>query len=264
MLSLKRKLVILTTGFLAACLLTICTGVMETRAAEQGPLSRAASEALTHDAAADAVFQQMTLELKEVGACNIIQADDLVMKAVSDKFDIYFLGELYGALQWNLPGYVIRQYQTRPHSTLEKEVAKHYAAQKMIRDIVAGCPFKEPIQQVLYFHDYLCEHVDYDLGGLAREKNGGRSVNRSVYDTLTTGYGVCDGYARTMYALCSEAGIPVRYIRGRTAVQANHAWNEVLIGGQWWIVDVTNDDLQSGRVYTNFLTPVNYVPEVNL
>ena len=146
---------------------------------------------------------------------------------------------------------------------LEKEVAKHFAAQKMISNIVTSCPYKEPIQQVLWFHDYLCEHINYDYEGYYREKSGGRSVYRSVYDTLTTGYGVCDGYARTMYALCAEAGIPVRYIMGSTPAQPSHAWNEVFIGGQWWLVDVTNDDLNSGRVYTNFLQPVTYVPTVN-
>jgi exonuclease VII small subunit len=57
---------------------------------------------------------------------------------------------------------------------------------------------------------------------------------------------VCEGYANLFNAMCASAGIESRLIKGYARDIAgqqfnfpNHAWNSVLIGGKWYLVDVT-------------------------
>ena len=54
---------------------------------------------------------------------------------------------------------------------------------------------------------------------------------------------VCAGYARAVYMLCQERGIPCICVKG-TLNGGNHLWNLVYVDGQWLHLDVTNTDLE--------------------
>lgn len=60
---------------------------------------------------------------------------------------------------------------------------------------------------------------------------------------------VCDGYAVTFKYIMDKIGIDCLVIRG-TNTHANepHAWNEVLINGEWKVVDVTTNDASYDNV----------------
>lgn len=47
----------------------------------------------------------------------------------------------------------------------------------------------------------------------------------------------CSGYARATKALCDAVGIPCYYVH---ADNSSHQWNKVMIGGKWYVVDITN------------------------
>lgn len=47
----------------------------------------------------------------------------------------------------------------------------------------------------------------------------------------------CSGYARATKALCDAVGIPCYYVHGDNT---SHQWNKVLIGGNWYVADITN------------------------
>lgn len=47
----------------------------------------------------------------------------------------------------------------------------------------------------------------------------------------------CSGYSRATKALCDAVGIPCYYVHGDNT---SHQWNKVLIGGNWYVVDITN------------------------
>ncbi len=54
---------------------------------------------------------------------------------------------------------------------------------------------------------------------------------------------VCAGYARAVQYLLERLGIPCIYVEGDTAGSTEgHAWNIVLIDGQYYYVDATNGD----------------------
>ena len=81
-------------------------------------------------------------------------------------------------------------------------------------------------------YDYVTSHVEYDYEGL---DNGDPGVY-TAYAALYKGTAVCQGYATLYYALCWEAGLPVRII-----TSYNHAWNIVYLKGVWYYVDSTWD-----------------------
>ena len=84
-------------------------------------------------------------------------------------------------------------------------------------------------EKLLYFHDYLATHCQYDTAG----------SNNDAYECLVNGSSKCDGYSRAMASLCRKAGIKCDII---TSKVNNHAWNLVTVDGSKYYMDVTWDD----------------------
>lgn len=101
------------------------------------------------------------------------------------------------------------------------------------------------LEKVLVIHDYITYNIDYDYDNYL--KNTIPSTSYSTYGTLTTGRGVCSGYAGAFYELAKEAGLDVKYVEG-TANNGSgngyqgHAWNQVKINGVWYNMDTCWDD----------------------
>ena len=81
-------------------------------------------------------------------------------------------------------------------------------------------------------HDYLCNELSYD------EK---ADFSQSIYSVFTSKNTVCLGYSLTMELLLNAAGVNTV-----TAYSDMHAWNKVLVGNNWYAVDVTWDDQDWG------------------
>ncbi len=124
-------------------------------------------------------------------------------------------------------------------------------------------------EKVKAIHDYLVVHVNYDYDNLAAG---------TLPDTAFTAEGalllhsaVCEGYAKAFSLLCREAGIEEQLIYGTaddgTGVQT-HAWNQVLVDGEWYNIDVTWDDpLLNGQAVTdgsNMIYEYFLVPDTTL
>ena len=62
---------------------------------------------------------------------------------------------------------------------------------------------------------------------------------------------VCAGYARSLQYILNKLGIPCYYIYG-TANGEYHAWNIVQLGGEWYNVDLTWCDQDTGAAYTYY------------
>ncbi|SFR72920.1 transglutaminase domain-containing protein [Anaeromicropila populeti] len=101
---------------------------------------------------------------------------------------------------------------------------------------------KSRYKKVKLIHDYIVNHITYDLS----------EENYSAYAGLLKKTTVCQGYALLMYKMLTEAGVPCRYVTGN-----NHAWNLVKLGNKWYHIDATWDDPVSDKPvlrYTYFLT----------
>lgn len=87
--------------------------------------------------------------------------------------------------------------------------------------------------KIVYFHDKIAANCTFS--------DTAEHVN-SAYGVLVTGFGQCEGYAAAMTALCDKAGIPNYTVFGETSEGVSHAWNKVLVNGNWYNVDCTWDD----------------------
>ena len=90
-------------------------------------------------------------------------------------------------------------------------------------------------------HDWLTTNATYDYYGLDNR----REHTYSAEGVLLDGTGVCDSYSQAYSYLLNKVDILNRYIAGDTTGnidKTNHAWDMILIDGQWYHTDVTWDD----------------------
>ena len=60
----------------------------------------------------------------------------------------------------------------------------------------------------------------------------------TAWGALVYGEAQCSGFARGMKALCDAIGIDCRYVHADSkASNPSHQWNQVKIGGKWYIID---------------------------
>lgn len=84
--------------------------------------------------------------------------------------------------------------------------------------------------KILFLHDYLATHYEYDLTYQIHD----------AYNMLKEGVGVCQGYTLLMAALLDRLEIPVSYV---ISDDLNHIWNMIQMeNGQWYHLDATWGD----------------------
>ncbi len=72
----------------------------------------------------------------------------------------------------------------------------------------------------------------------------GAEMNQSAYSALVNGQTVCAGYARAFQYILQQLGIPCYYCTGFAG--ESHAWNIVMLDGEFYNVDTTWDDMGIG------------------
>jgi len=94
------------------------------------------------------------------------------------------------------------------------------------------------LKKVRIINDYIINRYSYDY----TEKS------LSVYSALTTSAAVCQGYSMTAYKMFNYAGIENRIIVGKIK-DIPHSWNAVKIKGNWYQLDITNNDSREKDKY---------------
>ena len=119
--------------------------------------------------------------------------------------------------------------------TSYQAVAKHLAEKE-----------SDPYLRIKAIHDYLADRITYDVQMvLEPEVRRERPQDpKSVFERRTA---VCDGYSQLFEAMVKEIGGQAEYVGGESrGIDGNvsdiaHAWNAVMIEGEWFLVDVTWD-----------------------
>ena len=89
----------------------------------------------------------------------------------------------------------------------------------------AGC--EGEFEKAVWLHDWLTHNARYDYTYSYYSADG----------VLLRGTGVCDSYSKAYVLLLQAAGVECGRVTG-----GNHAWNIVLLDGDWYQVDPTWDD----------------------
>ncbi len=101
---------------------------------------------------------------------------------------------------------------------------------------------------VKYVHDQVTQGTVYRLEDDCTPGNAGHIA--TVYGALVKGESLCEGYARAVKCVLDRLGIPCVLVQGMYQVSEHqselHMWNYVQISGEWYGVDATMDDRESG------------------
>lgn len=98
-------------------------------------------------------------------------------------------------------------------------------------------------------YDYVIQTIAYDYNKYSQIDS---TYIPNIDQILAQKMGICYDYASVTASLLREAGIPTKLVMGyRSDSKDYHAWNEVLLGGQWITVDTTWDSVlkQNGQQF---------------
>jgi hypothetical protein len=124
--------------------------------------------------------------------------------------------------------------------TLQASKSRFDEAAKKIID--GASDYSDSYAKEKYVFQTLAANISY---------NDSASCNQTAYSALVGRSTVCAGYARALQYILNQLGIPCYYVFG-TADGGYHAWNIVQLGGEWYNVDLTWSDQDTGLSYTYF------------
>lgn len=114
-----------------------------------------------------------------------------------------------------------------------------------VESIIDGAPDGD-YEKALYIHDKIAEICTYNIGD-------DYQYSATAYGCLVGGQANCEGYAKSFNYLAVRLGMKCILVTGKTDKGENHAWNQIMIDGDWYNIDVTWDDMDSAdsirRVY---------------
>lgn len=98
---------------------------------------------------------------------------------------------------------------------------------------------KSDAAKVKAVHDYIIKNTAYDYDNYII--NQIPKADYTAVGLLKNKTAVCEGYAKTFYALMNLMNIPCKMVTGK-GNGGDHAWNLINLGGKWYHIDVTWDD----------------------
>lgn len=110
--------------------------------------------------------------------------------------------------------------------------------------------FSSEYDKAVFVHDTIAIMCEYD--GTLRNTN-----IHNAYGALVTKKAVCDGYAHAYQLVLQRLGIECHYVTGEARGPdgpQGHAWNIVLLGGDYTSVDLTWNDIDS-YMFEEFVAP---------
>jgi len=132
-----------------------------------------------------------------------------------------------------------------------------------VSDIVDAAAGMSDVEKERYVHDWLAEHVVYDMEAFDAQ---------NAYSAIVDGRAVCAGYAMAFQYLMHRLNVPCWFCEGQSldpeSDQEKHAWNIVVLDGEPYNVDVTWDDFEDADLsfiyYGYYNVPDTVILEENM
>lgn len=129
------------------------------------------------------------------------------------------------------------------YSNFSEARAMQARLDKKIDQILAAIgPCKTVYEKIIRIHDYIADHCVYNFDAYKYPNTNHDRYMKfptafNAYSCLVEGCAVCEGYAHAFQMLLHRIGVSCGFIGGD-----DHAWNYVLLGKDFYYVDVTYDD----------------------
>lgn len=120
-----------------------------------------------------------------------------------------------------------------------KKIDEYNQKLEKIKNNVISNTYGSDYERAKQIHDALVDTLEYD-------QTLNRLHTRDIYGALVEHDVVCEGYAKAYKYLLDAVGIPCVLVSGTgtnsKGETEEHIWNYVLLGNNWYAVDVTWDD----------------------
>lgn len=89
-------------------------------------------------------------------------------------------------------------------------------------------------------YKYICENITYDHD---KVYDLDYDYTPDIEQTYADGEGICYDYSSLLAAMLRSINIPTKLVKGYASYNPTvyHAWNEVYLNGQWYVIDSTKD-----------------------
>ena len=196
-------------------------------------------------AAKQAIYDGLYARAQEIdiSAYNVATANlyTLYQQVLNEHPDLFYVD---GGYRMSYSGsYVFSVLPSYNSTYTEADVADYQNTVQRILGML-GADWSD-MEKLLFLHDYLVTHCEYDL-----------SYSRyNAHDALVVGSAVCQGYTEAFCDLCLKSGISCVPI---SSSAINHAWDLVVLDGERFYIDCTWDD-PSNQWYEGFCKHSNFM-----
>ena len=115
----------------------------------------------------------------------------------------------------------------------------HEELEKAADDLIRLIPENgSDYEKILFVHDYIAQNTVYDA---SVDYETGSGLCYTAYGCLVNKKAVCQGYAEAFTYIMNRMGIESGVCQGDTYA-GGHAWNYVMIDGEYYWLDITWDD----------------------
>lgn len=174
--------------------------------------------------------------LDRYGECDELM--DVYSSVVNAHPDLFYVETAFGiSCSWDgrvlvlSPGYAYAPEQL-------EVMSENYEAK--LAELLSWVPTDgTPAEKAKAAHDWIDLHCEYndDAAEIGDPDLFGGWYPWNAYGALVEGSAVCQGYALAYRDAMNRLGIPSTYLSAN-----DHAWNCVVVAGQWYHVDATWDD----------------------
>ena len=151
---------------------------------------------------------------------------------------------------------VIKLTFSAEYSMTQEEIANYRTiidayTQKVFAQMDPG--FSE-YEKVKYIYEYLISQTEYDLTA---------PNNQNICSVFANGKSVCQGYAKATQYLLERLGFEITLVSGDVIGGSPHAWNLILVDGNYYYIDTTWGDVdyqetEGEQPVAKEVMPVNY------
>lgn len=233
-----------------------------------GYFKLSADEKQVYDQLCDAAANWEEKEIYLERPLNDQQVERVFQILLVEEKDLYYLDKKYFTYtSGDMVEYVKLCYIWDPWKVAEMNDAAEKRAAAILALITDDMPV---VDKLLTFHNQIIRNCSYDTES---------EYAATPYGALVEGKALCEGYARAFAMLCNKAGIENCFALGKIYSSASkqmehHMWNMVKVKGDWYHMDLTNDDppfTDTGEalpdnyvMYTFFLVPDYWLGSIEI